>query len=169
MNKKLPIIVGSLFAAVVLIGAAGATIAYAQDGTPPTPPANGQTDGRGPGDKHGFLHDTELAAAADALGMTTDELSTQLQNGKTLQELADAAGVDLQVVQDAVSAVHAEEMRQWIQQSITDGTMTQEKADWLLEGLEKGFLEGSGFRFGFGHGPAGGPPPADATQTAPNQ
>ena len=168
MNKKLPKIVGGLVVALMLIGIAGATIAYAQDGTPPTPPADGQFDGPGPGQRHGFLHGAELTAAANALGMTTDDLSTELQNGKTLEELAETAGVDLQVVRDAISAAHAEEMRQRIEQSLTDGTISQEKADWLLEGLEKGFLDGPGFGFGFGRGP-GGPPPTDATQTTPTQ
>ena len=164
MNKKLPkLIIGGLVAALLLVGAAGATIAYAQDGATPTPSADEQTDGGKPGRGHGFLGDAELQAAADALGMTTDELSTELQNGKTLQDLADAAGVDLQVVQDAINAAHAEEMRQRIEQAVADGTMTQEKADWLLEGLEKGFLDGPGFGFGFGHGPNGGPA-TDATQ-----
>jgi hypothetical protein len=167
MNKKLPKIVGGVVVVLMLIGAAGATIAYAQDGPPPTLPADGQPGRRGPGGPGGFLHGTELTAAAEALGMTTDELSTELQNGKTLPDLADAAGVDLQVVKDAINAAHAEELRQWIGQSVTDGTMTQEKADWLLEGLDKGFLDGPGFGFGFRHGP-GGPPPTDATQTAPN-
>lgn len=167
MNKKLPkLMIGGLVAALLLVGAAGATIAYAQDGTTPTPSADEQTDRGGPGrgHGHGFLGEAELQAAADTLGMTTDELSAEIQNGKTLQDLADAAGVDLQVVQDAIKAAHAEEMRQRIEQAVTDGTMTQEKADWLLEGLEKGFLDGPGFGFGFGHGPAGGPPPTDGTQ-----
>jgi len=164
LNRKLPKIIGGLLATLLLVGAAGATIAYAQDGTPP---ADGQIDGRGPGRGHGFLGPAELQAAADALGMTTDELSTELKNGKTLQNLADAAGVDLQVVQDAIKAAHATEMRQQIAQAVTDGTMTQEKADWLLEGLNKGFLDGPGFGFGFGHGPAGGPPPGNGTQPTP--
>ncbi len=166
MNKKLPKIIGGLVVALMLIGVAGATIAYAQDGTPPKPPADGQAGGRGPRGGHGFLGTAELEAAAKALGMTVDELSTELQNGKTLQDLADAAGVDLQVVQDTVNAAHAEEMRQRIEQAVTDGTMTQEKADWLLEGLDKGFLDGPGF--GFGHG-LGGPPPTNTTPTATNQ
>lgn len=35
--------------------------------------------------------------------------------------------------------------------------MTQDKADWLLEGLDKGYLDG-GPGFGFGHdGGRGGP------------
>jgi len=166
LNKKLPKIIGGLVVALMLIGIAGATIAYAQDGTPPAPPADGQFDG--PGHRHRFLREAELTAAAEALGMTTDELTTELQSGKTLEEIAEAAGVDLQVVRDAIRAAHAEEMRQWIEQSVSDGTMSQEKADWLLEGLEKGFLDGPGFGFGFGRGPKG-PPPTDATQTAPTQ
>jgi hypothetical protein len=168
LNKKLPKIVGGLLAALMLVGAAGATLAYAQDGTHPTPPADAEGGGRGPRGGPGFLGDDELAAAAEALGMTADEVSTELQNGKTLQDLADAAGVDLQVVQDALRAARAESTRNRIEQAVTDGTMTREKADWLLEGLEKGFLDGPGFGFGFGRGP-GGPPPADVTQTAPAQ
>jgi hypothetical protein len=31
-------------------------------------------------------------------------------------------------------------MRAEIAQAVEDGTLTQEKADWLLEGLDKGFL-----------------------------
>ncbi len=167
MNKKLPKLIGGLVIGLMLVGALGATIAYAQDGTSPTPPADGLRGGPCPGHGHGFLGQAELQAAADALGMTTDELSTELKSGKTLQDLANAAGVDLKVVQDAIKAAHATEMRQQITQAVTDGTMTQEKADWLLEGLDKGFLDGPGFGFGFGHRPAGGPPPANGTQPTP--
>jgi hypothetical protein len=39
-------------------------------------------------------------------------------------------------------------LRARIEQAVSDGTMTQEKADWLNEGLEKGFLDGPGFGFG---------------------
>ncbi|MEW6402249.1 MAG: hypothetical protein AB1649_10645 [Chloroflexota bacterium] len=167
MNKKLPKLIGGLVAALLLVGAAGAGIAYAQDDTTPTPTTDGQTDKGGPGRGHGhrFLGEAELQAAADALGMTTDEVSTALQSGKTLQDLADEAGVDLQVVQDAISAARAEEMRQRIEQAVADGTMTQEKADWLLEGLEKGFLDGPGFGLGFGHGHDGDRSSTDITAT----
>jgi hypothetical protein len=85
--------------------------------------------------------------------MTTDELTTALQSGKR-EQLASDAGVDLQDVQDAVQAAHETELRERIAQGVSDGTISQEKADWLLEGLDKGFLDGPGFGFGFGpHGP----------------
>ena len=118
--------------------------------------------GRGPGGGHGFgLGDAELEAAADVLGMTTDEVTSALQDGKTLQDLADTTGVDIADVQAAIQAVHETEMRDRIAQAVEDGTMTQEKADWLIEGLDKGFIGGGdgfgpgGFGPGFG-GPRGG-------------
>jgi hypothetical protein len=107
-----------------------------------------------------------LQAAAEALDMTTDELITALRSGKTLEELADEAGVDLQAVQDAIEAAREEELRARIEQAVSDGTMTQEKADWLLEGLEKGFLDGPGFGFGFG---PQGPRPDETPSTQPTE
>lgn len=118
------------------------------------------------------LDSAELDAAAKALGMTSDELSMQLQNGKTLSELATAKGVPLQAVQDAIQSARRTEMTTQIQQAVTSGQMTQEKADWLLEGLNKGYLDGpEGFGFGHGFG-IGGPgpgraqPPSQAAPTA---
>jgi hypothetical protein len=205
MKKKIWMWIGGFLAALLVVGATGAAVAYAQA---PTPVAN-LFDGRGPGGGHGpmgtaeldaaakalgmtadelstalqsgktleqiatekgvdiqtvrdaiqavrplRLGSTELAAAAKALGMTTDELTTAMQSGKTLAQLATDKGVDLQKVQDAISAAHNEEMRTQINQAVTDGTMTQDKANWLLEGLDKGFLDGRGFGFGLG-GPRG--------------
>jgi len=170
LKKKLPILIGGLLAFFVIVGVVGAGIVYAQGGTPPAPPA-GQVDGRGPRGPHEErgLGQTELEAAAKVLGMTTDEVSTALKDGKTLEELATAAGVEIQDVRDAISAARAVEMRAQIEQAVTDGTITQEKADWLLEGLDKGYLDGPGFGFGFGHGGPGGPgqPPQSVPSATP--
>jgi hypothetical protein len=162
MNKKYMIVIGGLLAALLVAGVVGATSAYAQA------PASIPMHGRGPGDGRGFgLGDAELEAAADVLGMTTDEVSSALQAGQTLQDLADEAGVDIEDVHAAIQAVHAEEMRERIAQAVEAGTMTQEKADWLIEGLDKGFIGGGdgfgpGFGgphgFGMGNGPMGQPP-----------
>lgn len=148
MKKKNLIAIGGLLVALLMVGVLGATNAFAQSSTLSTP-----LHGRGPGGGRG-LGQPELEAAAKVLGMTADELSTALQSGKTLEELATEAGVELQDVQDAIRAAHEAELRSGIEQAVADGTMTQEKADWLLEGLDKGFLDGPGFGFGFGpHGP----------------
>ena len=90
--------------------------------------------------------------------MTTDEVTAALQSGKTLQDLAEEAGVDIEDVRAAIQAVRDTEMREHIAQAVEDGNITQDHADWLLEGLEKGYLNGPG-GFGLGHGPKGGQPP----------
>jgi uncharacterized membrane protein len=154
----------AFLAALIVVGAVGATAAYADDSTPPaTGTAVPRGDGPGPGRERG-LPQAELEAAAEVLDMTTSDLSAALKEGKTLEDLAASAGVDIQDVQDAIKAARDTEMRARIEQAVSDGAMTQDKADWLLEGLEKGFLDGPGFGFG-GHG-HGGPPPADAPAPA---
>lgn len=165
MKKKIWVWIGGMLVALMVVGAVGATAVYAQSTSLTTP-----LHGRGPGGEgRGFgLGQVELEAAAKALGMTTDELTAALKEGKTLEQLATENGVDLQTVQDAIQAAHETEMRERIQQSVDDGTMTQEKADWLLEGLDKGFLDGPGFGFGLG-GPGHGPRPDQTPSAQPTQ
>jgi len=165
MKKKNSILLGGLLAIAMLFGAASVTTAYAQDGTPATPIADQKGDGHGHGGGHG-MGETELAAAATVLGMTPDEISTALKDGKTLTDLAATAGVDIQDVQDAISAAHAVEMRAHIEAGVADGSLLQEKATWLLEGLDKGFLDGPGFGFGGPHDGQPGTPPTQPTQSA---
>lgn len=117
------------------------------DGT--MPPLWGRGFGRGLGGQVG------LEAAANALGMTAEELSAQLWAGKTLADIAEEKGVDLvelqNTVQAAVQAARETAMREAINQAVQNGAITQEHADWLLEGLDKGFLT-KGFGLGFGMG-----------------
>lgn len=160
MNKKKMILIGGLLIALVVVGAIGATSAFAQS------PTDTPLHGKGPGGGRG-LSDAALAAAADALNMTTDELTAALQGGQTLEQIAEEAGVDFEDVQAAIQAVRETELRERIEQALADGTITQEHADWLLEGLDKGFLSGPG-GFGFG-GPHGGPRPDQAPPVQPTQ
>jgi len=93
---------------------------------------------------------------AETLGLTPEELFTELHAGKSLTEIAEARGVDMQKVHDAIKAARIEATKQAIQQAVEDGRISQEQADWMLQGLEKGWWGGRGFgRFG----PKGGPPP----------
>ena len=150
MKNKMLILIGGLLVALLVVGVVGATVGYAQSS--PTTLFNK----RGPGDGRGGPHlgQVELEAAAKALGMTADELSAALKDGKTLQDVADEAGVAFEEVQTAIQAAHAIEMRDRIKQAVTDGKIAQANADWLLEGLDKGFI-GTPGGFGFG-GPRGG-------------
>ena len=98
MKSKMNLLIAGLLTAFLVVGIVGATHAFAQ---------NSNSVFNGPDHRHGFgLGQAELEAAAKALGMTTDELSTALQSGKTLEQLATEKGVDIQKVKDAINAAH---------------------------------------------------------------
>jgi hypothetical protein len=166
-KKKVLWLCGGALVALLLVGLVGVTIASAQEPTPtPEPgapsgwPGGGHERGSfgggflggGPGDQW-----TAFDAMAEALGLTPEALFSELHSGKTLEEIAEAQGIDMQTVQDAMSAAHNEATKQAIEQAVEDGTMTQEQADWMLEGIEKGFAPlGRGFASPMGGGPGHG-------------
>ncbi|HJS19705.1 MAG TPA: hypothetical protein VJ785_13230 [Anaerolineales bacterium] len=142
MKNKMSILIGGLLVALLAAVVVGATSVYAQD------PSGALVHGGGPGGGRD-LGLAGLQAAAEALDMTTDKLIAELQSGKTLEQIAEEAGVEYADVQAAIQTAREAEIRKRIQQAVDNGTITQENADWLLEGLEKGFLGGPG-GFGFG-------------------
>ena len=149
MNKRTKILAGAVLL-VALLGAFVAMPALADPTTPTPTPKITNGWGRGLGCWGGGSW-TEFDAAAKALGMTPEQLFSELHSGKSLSDIATAKGVDLQKVYDAMNADRIEAMKASIQQAVKDGTMTQEQADWLLKGLELGFLpKGRGFGHGFG-------------------
>jgi hypothetical protein len=129
-----------VFAIVVVVALAVASTAFAD----PTPPAQDGRPvpglwlwGRGIGDGGGVA---AYDAVAEALHLTPVELFEKLHDGQTLQEIAAEQGVDLQDIRDAVMATRAQSLKDRIAQAVADGKMTQEQADWLLQGIEKGFV-----------------------------
>jgi hypothetical protein len=108
-----------------------------------------------------------LAEAAAVLGVTPDELSAQLTEGATPQEIIEAAGVDVDVVVDAMLAPHVE----MLQDRVADNHLTADEADEMLKQMElhvesfisgetEGYFEmpceGDGDRFGGHTGMMGG-------------
>ena len=129
--------------------------AFAQDTTPTpsTPTPKGWFGGgRGFGFRGGGSW-KEYDAVAEALGLTPEQLFSELHAGKSLDEIAKEKGVDMQKVYDAMEASRTAAMKADIEQAVKDGKLTQEQADWLLKGLELGFMpRGRGFGHGFGFG-----------------
>lgn len=78
----------------------------------------------GPGPRGGF----HLETAAEALGVTVDELRQALRDGQSLADVAAARGVDAQSVIDALVA----EAREKLADGVADGRITQEQADARL-------------------------------------
>jgi hypothetical protein len=143
-------IVALLVIGALTIALTGTALAQEETPVPAPAPFFGHGFARGMGGQVG------LEAAADVLGMTADELSLELWGGKSIADLAEENGVDLQDVQDAVNAALETAKRDAIEQAVEDGNLTREHADWLLEGLDKGYLGGHGFGHFGGRGGFGG-------------
>jgi hypothetical protein len=132
----------------------------------------------------GFHGGLALNAAAESLGITAQELRTELGEGKTLAEIAEAKGVEADALVDDLVAAATER----IKQAVTNERLTQAQADELIAALperiatavEEGF-GGRGFglggpgrhggRDGFGPGqnedaPQGTPQPSPTTSGA---
>ena len=145
MNKFLKVAgIATLVAVVGMLAVAG--IVLAQEPTPTPDGCFGLGHGFGWMGRGGWA---AFDATAEALGLSPEQLFTELHSGKTLTDLAAEKGVDLQTVQDAVAAARKDAMKQAIEQAVADGRLTREQADWMLQGLEQGWMGGRGFR---GHG-----------------
>jgi hypothetical protein len=167
MKNKRSILIGGLLVALVVTVLAGIGVSSAYAQSPTTTLGHG-----GPGGgRGGGLSLEGLQIAAQKLNMTTDELITALKSGKTLEQIAQEKGVNYADIQAAMQEASQTAFRTRIQQAVTDGTITQAKAGWLLEGLDKGYIGNGpdGDMFLGGHGFGLGPNKAPQTQTAPTQ
>jgi hypothetical protein len=98
------------------------------------------------------LQRTLFAAIVEAAGIDQQSMMEQLRGGKSLIEIVEASGTDLDVIVGQVVSAETER----IGQAVTDGSMTQAEADEGLAGLRervKEMLEGT-FQFG-GRGASG--------------
>ncbi len=69
-----------------------------------------------------------METAAETLGMSVADLRTALRDGQTLAEVAEAQGVEVQTLIDALVA----EVKEHLDEHVADGDMTQEEADEKL-------------------------------------
>jgi hypothetical protein len=150
-GKKLIAVVG-VVTLITVLGLVVGGMAFAQTETPPeqtTPATPGQLPwGKGMGCLGGRSWGN-FDAMAEALNLTPTQLFEKLHDGQTLADIAKAQGVDLTKVQEAANAERVKAMKDAIAQAVKDGKITQEQADWMLQGLEQGYM-GKGRSFGFG-------------------
>jgi hypothetical protein len=100
---------------------------------------------------------TMFDAVAEALGLDPTGLFTELHEGKSLAEIAEEQGVELEKVREAVEAERVKARKEAIEQAVEDGRLSEEQGEWMLEGLEEGYiLGGRGFAPGQNCGPGGG-------------
>ncbi len=142
MKKKLLIGAGVALIVLLLAGLGGAAFVFAQEPTPPIPFGwHGGGRGMGGFGRGGFGWAgggmwTMFDTAAEALGLTPEELFAELRAGKSPAEIAEEQGVDVEALYDAMNAARGEAMQQALQQAVEDGRLTQEQADQMLERLE---------------------------------
>ncbi len=151
-KKRLILLVSAALSVLLLAGLVGVAVASADEHDPPVP--------FGRGGRHGMMGSfgfgggqwTMFDAAADTLGLTPKELFAELHGGKSMDEVAEEQGVELDALEEAMQAAQVEARNKAIAQDVEDGTISQEQADWMIEGMEQGFSAGGrGFR-GHGHG-----------------
>lgn len=141
MTKKLLIVTGAALI-VALVGLFMVLPALAQGPAP----WGDVPFGFGPWGAGGW---TMFDATAETLGLTPEQLFAELRAGKNLVGIAEAQGVDLQTVYETVGAARVETMQAAMQQAVEAGRLSQEQADWLLQGQAQGFMP---MRRGFGPG-----------------
>jgi uncharacterized protein YidB (DUF937 family) len=77
----------------------------------------------------GVLHDAMIAVFAENLGISVDDLNARLTNGETMAQIATASGLTAEEFQAVMVAARS----QAVDQAVTDGTLTQEQADWMKQ------------------------------------
>jgi len=164
MNSKIIKILVVAVVALITLGAIGLGVAYAQTETPTNPfsPRGmmgrvwNQQDGSGwMGAMHnwmntrGGMHTLVWETLAKTLGLTTDELNSELSSGKTLAALAEEKGLDRAALVAELENAH----QAGLAQAVTDGVLTQEQADTMLsqmEGRYEWMLDNMGAGAGYG-------------------
>jgi hypothetical protein len=144
--------------AVVVIALGTAGFVYAQTPTltpePGTGYGNGMMGGRGmrggmmgrqaAGTQDGLMHDEMVAAYAQGLGITVDDLTTRLANGETMAQIASSKGLSAAEFTTLMTNARS----QAIDQAVKNGTLTQTQADWMKQ-------RGAGQMMGGGRGMRG--------------
>ncbi len=122
-------------AAVAFAESATLNVTAASDGSTDAPVTveGAPADASGTVEAHGERgprggHGPKLDAAAEAIGITADELRTELEAGKSIADIAKAKGVSVDVVIDALVA----DMKAHLAEEVASGEHTQEEADAKL-------------------------------------
>ena len=95
-----------------------------------------------------------IAAFAEALGLTPEELETRRDGGETLWQIAEAQGIS----SEDFATLWTDARTAALEQAVSDGVIAQEQADWMIQRMAQrqaaGFGPGSGACTGAG--PQGG-------------
>jgi hypothetical protein len=140
--KKVLVVLGSMVCAAVVLGALGMFVVSTALAQTPTPladaammvwngaDASGCGGGCGDAGSGGCMisgTNTIHNAVAKTLGLTTEQLYAERAAGKTLAQIAKDKGVSEQQLTDVILA----ELKQFTDQAVKSGRITQAQADWV--------------------------------------
>ena len=164
MNTNFVKILVVAVVAVLAVGALGLGVAFAQNPTPNSPFTLGgmmagawsqQGGSNWMGAMHnwmttsGGMHTLVWDSLAETLGLTTDQLNTELNSGKTLAALAEEKGLDRAALVAELESAH----QAGLAQAVTDGVLTQEQADAMqsqMAGNYEWMIDNMGAGAGYG-------------------
>jgi uncharacterized protein YidB (DUF937 family) len=145
--KKKTIVIGLVVAAVLVLGLVGVVSATAvtMRYMDKVPALHGLVDffgGEGPHGKgprgeemRGRMQEVMIDALAEATGLSVDEINQRMEEGETLHEIAESAGVE----GEELAALMEEALDVALVQAVEDGELTQEQADQIKEHMEERF------------------------------
>lgn len=102
-------------------GVAGAVLGVPSISGAQTPSSSSDSSSATPRPERGPKGGPQLDAAASALGITADELRTQLESGKTIAQVAADKGVDVNTVIDAMVSAAQTDLRARITDFVNNG------------------------------------------------
>jgi glycosyltransferase A (GT-A) superfamily protein (DUF2064 family) len=90
-------------------------------------------------------------AFAEAIGLTSEEVQSRLQAGETMWQIAESQGFSDEEIADLMLAAREAALAQ----AVSDGVITQEQADLMLERMQQMHANGFGPGSCHGAGPGG--------------
>jgi hypothetical protein len=116
--------------AIMALGALGVGVAFAQGGNPPSYPYGGMMGGRG---GYGPVHDYVEQALAAKLGLTEEQVETELAAGKPMYQIALDKGIAQADLATFMKDVHTTAFAA----AVKAGAMTQAQADSMLQRMSQ--------------------------------
>ncbi|MCL5026341.1 MAG: YckD family protein [Chloroflexi bacterium] len=133
MNRLAVIAISALAGVGLLAGTAGTSFAAGPTPTPPANPPRVWQGGAGPGFARGFGYQTMHESITGLLGMSSQEIHDQRLAGKSLAQIAQSKGVD---VDKLVSTILASR-KQALDERVKAGVITQAQADQAYQFMQE--------------------------------
>ncbi len=77
--------------------------------------------------EEGPMHDAMVAALAQALDLTPEELEARHDAGETMWQIAESEGLNADEIQDLMLSAHDSAL----EDAVADGQLTEEQASWM--------------------------------------